>query len=937
MAIYKNKDIQANINERGVELGNINVNFYTEDNGTASIRIKMRNQQGVPINFNNTDMQPRLDLYAKDGSIFTNEPVDIILPEQGLIQYKVPDYVIRHEGKMDCKLFLENGTESVHVANFYFVIKDSGVTGSVGKEIKVDILQDMVRDVMSENAMGLLDDEYKDKINQDVVEYISSNPDKYKGPKGDKGEIGPQGQRGLKGDTGEQGLQGPRGLQGMQGERGLRGEQGLKGDKGEQGPKGDTGSNGIKGEKGDKGDKGDTLKYADLSTSEKEDLKSNITDQAVTDFVLKNGTVTTSKLDSNAVGMEKTDFLKTGKNIFRANNVTLGKVVSPTTGQLSDSQYFVASDFEPVKPGATYTQNYGEPIAFYDIERKYISGIAGAGGTNVPRTFTVPSNAYYIRTTTSNVGVSTYNYKGYQIELGTTSTEYESFYQQIKDLKTEIPNDTIKSDHIQNGAVSLEKLSVIRTSQNIFDKSKAIVGYYVNPTTGALSANANYYYSDYINVSDETKVTKSTASNLYAFYDANKNFIANTNTNTKTIEVPTKAVYLRITVPKANIESEMLVKGEVLPSKYIPYKLFIPNDYLETVSEDVQIPEYYGKQNLKKYIADISKQINPNATTRAEIAVIGDSWVQGGEFGAGDRLTLPLRNKMKEIYSDGGIGFVGFANNHVGNGEVSVTLNGSWTHYDEGLDNIAQSKGIDSAMVESSTVGDTIKVQFNEDTDFYEIHTLNTGKWKYNIDGGEWTEVDASTQEVTTLNYPLGKHIINIEIVSGTVTFIGSYSYKGEKGVVIHKVGNGGLRAGHIASTDRSNWIKQLQRCRANTYAILLGTNDMAQNITLSDFERDIKEVVSRVKEAKPLSSIILIAPSGNKYDGSRNNTMLDFSDVLLKISKDLEISYVSLYRTLGDFATTNANGLMYSDGVHPNRDGGYAISNVIYDRLLRI
>ena len=239
MAIYKNKDIQANINERGVELGNINVNFYTEDNGTASIRIKIRNQQGVPINFNNTDMQPRLDLYAKDGSIFTNEPVDIILPEQGLIQYKVSDYVIRHEGKIDCKLFLYNGNESVHVANFYFVIKDSGVTGAVGKEIKVDILQDMVRDVMSENAMGLLDDEYKDKINQDVVEYISSNPELYKGPKGDKGEIGPQGQRGVKGDTGEQGLQGPRGLQGVQGERGLRGEQGLKGKDGIDGKDGE--------------------------------------------------------------------------------------------------------------------------------------------------------------------------------------------------------------------------------------------------------------------------------------------------------------------------------------------------------------------------------------------------------------------------------------------------------------------------------------------------------------------------------------------------------------------------------------------------------------------------------------------------------------------------------------------------------------------------
>src|SRR5699024_9323365 len=151
----------------------------------------------------------------------------------------------------------------VHVANFYFVIKDSGITGTIGKEIKVDILQDMVRDVMSENAMGLLDDEYKDKINQDVVEYISSNTELYKGPKGDKGDQGPQGSCGLKGDSGEQGLQGPRGLQGIQGERGLRGEQGPKGDKGDIGPKG---------EKGDKGEEG-IIKFENLTEEQKLELK----------------------------------------------------------------------------------------------------------------------------------------------------------------------------------------------------------------------------------------------------------------------------------------------------------------------------------------------------------------------------------------------------------------------------------------------------------------------------------------------------------------------------------------------------------------------------------------------------------------------------------------------------------------------------------------
>lgn len=151
MAIYKNKDIETNINERGAELGNINVNFYTEDNGTASIRMYMK-LNGHPVDLNKINLVPRLDLYAADGSIFTNEEVEVIIPERGLIYYKINDYVIRHAGKMDAKLFLVNDVESIHVANFYFMIKDSGITGAVGKEIHVDILDDKVKKVLIENA-----------------------------------------------------------------------------------------------------------------------------------------------------------------------------------------------------------------------------------------------------------------------------------------------------------------------------------------------------------------------------------------------------------------------------------------------------------------------------------------------------------------------------------------------------------------------------------------------------------------------------------------------------------------------------------------------------------------------------------------------------------------------------------------------------------------
>ena len=68
-------------------------------------------------------MTPRIDIVASDGSTFTNEPIDIVVPESGVIQYIVSDYVIRHAGKMDVYIYLENDKESVQVANFYFMLK----------------------------------------------------------------------------------------------------------------------------------------------------------------------------------------------------------------------------------------------------------------------------------------------------------------------------------------------------------------------------------------------------------------------------------------------------------------------------------------------------------------------------------------------------------------------------------------------------------------------------------------------------------------------------------------------------------------------------------------------------------------------------------------------------------------------------------------------
>lgn len=220
--VYKLREIETDINVKNVDLGNINTEFYTEDKGSAGIRIYL-NWNDKPIDLNKTDLKPQLDLFLEDGSIFMNEPTVNILPAKGLIQYNITGNVIKHAGTVKAKLFLTSETQKVHVANFSFNIVDSGVEGKVQKEINVNLVEDSVRKIIKENAMELLDDNFKVEVKTDLKSYVNNNPEQFKGPKGDSGPQGPKGEQGIQGLEGPQGQTGASGPQGPQGPNGKDG------------------------------------------------------------------------------------------------------------------------------------------------------------------------------------------------------------------------------------------------------------------------------------------------------------------------------------------------------------------------------------------------------------------------------------------------------------------------------------------------------------------------------------------------------------------------------------------------------------------------------------------------------------------------------------------------------------------------------------------
>lgn len=180
--IYKTKEIETNINERGVNLGNVDVTLYTMDKGSAAFKVYLKREVNYgnekvydSVNLYTTDMTPRIDIVAADGSVFANEPIDIVIPENGVIQYIVSDYVIRHSGKMDVYIYLENKSESVQVANFYFYIEEDGVARRLGKEITGGRLEDVVKNVMSGQLMELLSEDFREQLEREIKTFLQDH------------------------------------------------------------------------------------------------------------------------------------------------------------------------------------------------------------------------------------------------------------------------------------------------------------------------------------------------------------------------------------------------------------------------------------------------------------------------------------------------------------------------------------------------------------------------------------------------------------------------------------------------------------------------------------------------------------------------------------------------------------------------------------------
>lgn len=136
--------------------------------------------------------------------------------------------------------------------------------------------------------------------------------------------------------------------------------------------------------------------------------------------------ITTEKIAKKAVSGTETNFINSGKNKFDKRKAHLGKALTQT-GTLTSNVNSFTSDFIRVVEGEEWTNSTGYRIAFYqtDSEDSYTERLDTT--SHLPRTFTIPDGASYMRVQSLNETVDGKTINDFQVEKNNKETYYEPF------------------------------------------------------------------------------------------------------------------------------------------------------------------------------------------------------------------------------------------------------------------------------------------------------------------------------------------------------------------------------------------------------------------------------------------------------------------------------------------------------------------------------
>src|SRR5215813_1926106 len=347
----------------------------------------------------------------------------------------------------------------------------------------------------------------------------------------------------------------------------------------------------------------------------------------------------------------------------------------------------------------------------------------------------------------------------------------------------------------------------------------------------------------------------------------------------------------------------------------------------------------------------------PGAITR--ISHYGDSPITN------DGITGTVRELLQEKFGDSGHGFIlvdrpwdWYGHQAItfssGGGWVSGSLMNPHTRDGEfglgGVAFFADGPGM-YARFEPAHAGATGK-KFSH-LEVYYLAQPGGGQFSVSVDDSQ-TQVVSTGSEQTKSEFceikapePAAKSFA-LKTLAGNVRVFGAVLENDDAGVVYDSLGVNGAFAGLLATAmNEQHWTEQLQHRHPNLVVLNYGTNESeyASDDQMQRYERELKEVVRRVRTALPTASILIVSPMdrGKRAPGGRVVTLPSIPKIVemqRRVALETQCAFMNMFEAMGGEGTMarwheGRKHLVGGDLTHPNGDGAQTVGTLLYMALM--
>lgn len=348
----------------------------------------------------------------------------------------------------------------------------------------------------------------------------------------------------------------------------------------------------------------------------------------------------------------------------------------------------------------------------------------------------------------------------------------------------------------------------------------------------------------------------------------------------------------------------------------------------------------------------------PGAITR--ITHYGDSPITN------DGITSTVRRLMQEHYGDAGHGFILMDRPWAwyGHQGITFTSGGDWDNNpmmgakendgEFGLGGVsfrASGPGRYARFAPASE-GETGK-NFSR-MEVYYLQQPGGGQFSVDVNNGSAQTVSTGSETTTSGFYEIkasgdGPNTFSVKSLSGNVRVFGAVIENEGPGVVYDSLGVNGAYAGLLATAmNPEHWAQQLQHRNPNLVIINYGTNESqyASDDQMERYDKDLREVIRRVRAALPNVSILIVSPMdrGKRVAGGRIVTLPSIPKIVemqQRVAREMGCAFFNTFKAMGGEGTmakwaagTGKNHLVGGDLTHPTAEGAEIVGRLIFEGI---